>query len=84
MGVLMSDQIADQDKLCQCGHFKNCHAKGLEKCIFAKLQEVNGYPGEDECPCEGFVLDLPKTGAFIAKRDEIANRLARGERVIYP
>lgn len=84
MGNLTPEQIADQDKLCRCGHFKNCHVKGLERCIFAKLQEVNGYPGEDECPCEGFVLDLPKTMAFIAKRDEIAKRLARGERVIYP
>ncbi len=78
------EQLADQDRLCRCGHFKNCHVKGLDKCIFAKLQEVNGYPGEPECPCEAFIEDKAKTADFIARRENVRQRLARGERVVFP
>lgn len=77
-------QIADQDRLCGCEHFKNTHAKGIGRCLFAKVQETNGYPGEPECPCETFVEDPEKTAAFLKRRADIQQRLDRGERVMFP
>jgi hypothetical protein len=50
------EQLADQKRICECDHFKNTHASGQGKCLFAQLQAANGYPGEPECPCKKFVL----------------------------
>lgn len=44
----------DGTRLCVCGHFKNCHVKGSEKCVFTQLQAAYGYR-DPECPCQGFV-----------------------------
>ena len=63
------EQLADQDRLCGCDHFKNTHAGGQGKCLFAQLQAVNGYPGAPECPCQAFVEDEAKTAAYRAQRD---------------
>lgn len=84
MGNWTPEQIADQDRLCGCDHFKNTHASGEGKCLFAQLQAVNGYPRELECPCQVFVENREKTTAFIEKREDIKRKLATGERVIFP
>ena len=77
-------KISDQDRLCGCGHFKNNHAAGSGKCLFAKLQAAYGYPGELECPCGGFVEDPEKTANFLERRANIQRRLDRGEQVVIP
>lgn len=68
------EQIADQDRLCGCGHFKNTHASGHGKCLFAQLQAANGYPGEPECPCQTFVENKDKTSDFLSRRDAIMKK----------
>ena len=62
------EQIADQNRLCECDHFKNTHASGHGKCLFAQLQAVNGYPGEAECTCQAFIEDKDKTAAWRSQK----------------
>lgn len=68
------EQIADQDRLCGCDHFKNTHVLGQGKCLFAQLQAAYGYPGEPECSCQTFVENKDKTRAFLSRRAEIVRK----------
>lgn len=71
------EQLADQKRICECDHFKNTHASGQGKCLFAQLQAVNGYPGEAECPCKAFIEDKKKTSAHTDRVAEARAKLKR-------
>lgn len=62
------EQLADQNRICQCKHFKNTHERGTARCCFGALQRAYGYDDTD-CPCQAFVEDAAKTAAYVAQRE---------------